>query len=51
MFVAYNEESFVPAFLRSLLITYLESGKRICFGKKSGIRLEFWIQTSVRILY
>lgn len=27
MFVAYNEKSFVPAFLRSLLITYLEPEK------------------------
>ena len=42
----YHEKSFVPSFLRCLLITdlfdNLESGKRnYCFGKKSGKSLEF----------
>ena len=42
MFVAYNEKSFVPAFLRSLLITYLESGKRnYCFEKSLEKDLNF----------
>ena len=32
------------------LFDNLESGKRYCFGKKSGKSLEFWIQESVRTL-
>ena len=36
LFAAHHERSFVPAFLRSLLITFLKSGKiNYCFGRKS----------------
>ena len=54
MFAAHDEKSFVPAFVRSLLITYfdnLELGKRnYCFEKRSGKSREFWVQKTVRTL-
>ena len=54
-FAAHHEKSFVPAFLSSLLITYLitlslEKEILNCLEKKSGKSLKFWIQKSVQIL-
>ena len=49
MFAAEYEEIFVPAFLRSLLITYFITVRleKLLSGKS----LEFWIQRSVRTLW
>ena len=54
-FAAHHEKSFVPAFLRSLVITYLitlslEKEIISCLEKKSGKSLKFWIKKSVQIL-
>ena len=54
-FATHHEKSFVPAFLRSLVITYLitlslEKEIISCLEKKSGKSLKFWIKKSVQIL-
>ena len=53
-FAVHHKKSFVPVFLRSLLITYLiilSLEKEITGLEKSGNSLEFWLPKSVRTLF
>ena len=55
MFAVHREKIFVPAFLRSLMITYLITlslEKEIIVLEKSPEKIfDFWIEKSVQTLY